>query len=247
MDKTWRRSVQPPVVELLQEYLVQTGAKPGDKLPTEAEFATELGIGRSGVREGIHALQALGIVEVRHGRGTFLRSGGSLDGLGRGLTFWSRLSLAEGGESDTLRLVTQVRMALETSLVHEVVGLHDDASFAAMEHAVEEMEALAREGSYAPAADRDFHHALYEPLANWVLDSIVYSFWDAMSRSSEPGALGAPEPIARVHRDILDALRAGDHAALASAMAAHFEPVTFRFTRRPAWRAGGEASTSAGL
>lgn len=241
MERSWRRATQPPVVELLQEYLVQTGAKPGDKVPTEAEFATELGIGRSGVREGIHALQALGIVEVRHGRGTFLRSGGSLDGLGRGLTFWSRLSLADEGGSDTLLLVTQVRMALETSLVHEVVGLHDDASFAALEHAVAEMEGLAREGSYAPAADRDFHHVLYQPLANWVLDGIVHSFWDAVRQSTGWEAVSPdPAPIAQVHRDILDALRAKDHATLAAAMKAHFEPVTFRASRQGTWRGGGD-------
>ena len=44
----------------------------GAKLPTEAAFMAEFGVSRTVVREAISKLQAAGLVETRHGVGTFV-------------------------------------------------------------------------------------------------------------------------------------------------------------------------------
>lgn len=46
--------------------------KVGDKLPNENDFANELGISRSTLREAIKVLTSLGILEIRRGKGTFV-------------------------------------------------------------------------------------------------------------------------------------------------------------------------------
>lgn len=46
--------------------------KVGDKLPNENDFANELGISRSTLREAIKALTSVGILEIRRGKGTFV-------------------------------------------------------------------------------------------------------------------------------------------------------------------------------
>lgn len=46
--------------------------KPGEKLPTEPEVMAEQGVSRTVVREGDLRLQAAGMVETRHGVGTFV-------------------------------------------------------------------------------------------------------------------------------------------------------------------------------
>ena len=43
---------------------------PGTKVPSERQLTKELGVGRSTVREALNGLAMLGIVEVRHGRGS---------------------------------------------------------------------------------------------------------------------------------------------------------------------------------
>jgi GntR family transcriptional regulator, transcriptional repressor for pyruvate dehydrogenase complex len=61
--------------EVLQEvrnYIDSQQVKPGDKLPSERELAEKLGTGRSSVREALRAMELLGIIETRHGEGTFL-------------------------------------------------------------------------------------------------------------------------------------------------------------------------------
>ena len=58
----------------------------GAPLPTEAELMEDLGVSRNSVREALKALQALDIVEIRHGYGTYVGQA-SLTPLIDGLTF----------------------------------------------------------------------------------------------------------------------------------------------------------------
>lgn len=44
----------------------------GDRLPTEPELVTELGVSRSAVREAVQSLSFAGVLKVRHGGGTFV-------------------------------------------------------------------------------------------------------------------------------------------------------------------------------
>jgi len=53
--------------------LIKTGVfPPGAQLPPERELAQQLGVGRTSVREALSALQMLGVVETKHGQGTFV-------------------------------------------------------------------------------------------------------------------------------------------------------------------------------
>jgi DNA-binding FadR family transcriptional regulator len=54
--------------------LIEGGVlEPGDQLPSERELSEELQVSRGTVREAVQFLQALGLVEIRHGTGTFVR------------------------------------------------------------------------------------------------------------------------------------------------------------------------------
>ncbi|MFI8922735.1 FadR/GntR family transcriptional regulator [Lysinibacillus fusiformis] len=46
----------------------------GEKLPSERVLSERLGVGRSSVREALRSLELLGLIETRHGEGTFLAS-----------------------------------------------------------------------------------------------------------------------------------------------------------------------------
>ncbi len=47
---------------------------PMSRLPRETELATELGVSRAALREAIRAMELLGILESRHGSGTYVTS-----------------------------------------------------------------------------------------------------------------------------------------------------------------------------
>ena len=44
----------------------------GDKLPNENDFASQLGVSRSTLREAIRTLTASGMLEIKRGKGTFV-------------------------------------------------------------------------------------------------------------------------------------------------------------------------------
>ena len=46
---------------------------PGDKLPPERQLAELLEVSRPSLREALHILQAQGLVQIKHGQGTFIQ------------------------------------------------------------------------------------------------------------------------------------------------------------------------------
>jgi GntR family transcriptional repressor for pyruvate dehydrogenase complex len=48
--------------------------KPGEKLPSERELSSTLGISRQSIREAMYRAESMGLVEVRHGEGSFVVS-----------------------------------------------------------------------------------------------------------------------------------------------------------------------------
>lgn len=69
-----RGSATRRVADALFEMLRSGRYRVGDRLPSELELAATLGVGRSAVREGIRELVTLDLVELRRGRGTYVRS-----------------------------------------------------------------------------------------------------------------------------------------------------------------------------
>jgi GntR family transcriptional repressor for pyruvate dehydrogenase complex len=53
--------------------------KPGDKIPSERELSSEIGISRQSIREALNRAEVMGLIEVRQGEGSFILS--SLEGL----------------------------------------------------------------------------------------------------------------------------------------------------------------------
>lgn len=60
------------VVKQLRELIVDQRIQPGDKLPSERVLCEKLNTSRSSVREALRSLELLGLIESRHGGGTFL-------------------------------------------------------------------------------------------------------------------------------------------------------------------------------
>ncbi len=54
------------------KYIRDNGLDAGDRLPTEAELAERLDVGRLSLREGLNALKSEGIIIAMQGRGTFV-------------------------------------------------------------------------------------------------------------------------------------------------------------------------------
>lgn len=217
--RSFRRPTSPSVEDLLKDLIVGRHFGPGDKLPTELEFADELGVSRSTVREALRSLRALGIVEIRHGYGLYVAET-SLARLADGLSFWSRLFERDGQE--VVQLIAEVRRVLECQLIGEVIGKQSEEDFRDMSEAISEIASEADRGARAFDADRRFHEALYRPLENWILVALLRAFWDSTAELLDVAPAFPLGQIAAQHQRILDALQQADRIGAIAAMEDHF-------------------------
>ncbi|MFC4556668.1 FadR/GntR family transcriptional regulator [Virgibacillus kekensis] len=72
MSISSKQKVYQGVLQEIRKYIYSNDLSPGDKLPSERELAEKLAAGRSSVREALRAIELLGLIETRHGEGTYL-------------------------------------------------------------------------------------------------------------------------------------------------------------------------------
>lgn len=212
--------------------ILERGLLPGDAMPTEQELTAELGVGRNTLREAIKVLQALGVVEIRHGFGMFVAEE-NLIALADSLTFRGQMSLRhKGHEANEL---VDVRQALESGLVGSAMAAINAEQLAELEKTVELMEQRAAAGQNFVDADKDFHRMLFEPLNNQLLSNLLGVFWDVYRTIHE--AMGSPDATkshlaetAHSHRELLDAIKAGNKALASELLGCHFDGIRAQLT-----------------
>lgn len=70
------------ILEQLKDKIIRGDLQPGSKLPPERELSDQLKVNRTTVREALHKLESMGLIEIKHGNGIFVKDfleSGSLD------------------------------------------------------------------------------------------------------------------------------------------------------------------------
>ena len=207
--------------ERLVELIHERELVPGAAMPTEPQLMELLGASRNSVREAIRALQALGIVDIRHGHGTFVGQA-SLHPLSTSLAFRVRSRAGEGIRA--IHDLVEVRELLETGLIGKVAeSPNDEARFSALEELVTAM-------AHDAGADRAFHALLYEDCGNELVLQLIELFWDTYHDVEH--LVGEPavrtDDILANHLRIVTALRSRDPEAARDALRLHFREVNLR-------------------
>lgn len=228
------RRDEPMTLVVLQQEIKQLildrHLGPGDPLPTESELVNLLRVGRNSVREALKSLQALDVVEIRHGYGTFVGSM-SLGPLADGLTFRLHHGLRDGLRG--LRELLQIREELEASLIRKVVPLLGGAELARLREAVDLFAAAAETGSHDARmyADEAFHQVIYQPLGNELVLQLLDTFWVVYQRLvGRLPDLPRPRALVDHHQAIVAALVAHDAQAAEAAVRAHFAEIEERLS-----------------
>ncbi|MEW2549187.1 FCD domain-containing protein [Streptomyces sp. NPDC047002] len=224
--------VRQHLEDRITELIFELGLAPGEAMPPENRLIEQLGAGRNSVREALRALHTRGIVDIRHGYGTFVGSA-PLGTMAPGLLFRTRQAVR--GNPGALRELVAVRRALESGLIGDVAALADQALFDRLDAEVAAMAAAPGgrggdgEAQDTAAADRRFHLMLFEPLGNELAAQLIELFWDAFQAvRADLRPAGPPDDLAHRHADIVDALRAGDAEAARRAVLDHFDDVESR-------------------
>ncbi|MFD7919833.1 FadR/GntR family transcriptional regulator [Streptomyces sp. NPDC059740] len=218
-----RGTMSEDVQGQIKQLILARRLVPGDALPTEAELVQLLDVSRNSVREALKALQAMRIVEIRHGFGTYVGSL-SLDPFVEGVAFRAAVRHHQGEAS--LYELMEVREALEAGLIGAVASGLPAEDLAVLHGLVDRMAEEAAAGRVEVLTDRSFHLALYRSLGNHLLSEVLDAFWDALRRVRDDFD-GSPhaDPLQtwQQHREIVAALEAGDGDRAVEAMHRHFD------------------------
>jgi len=218
-----RGSLGQRVQDSIKALILERGLGPGDPMPTEFELAGKLGVSRNSVREATKVLEAIGIVVIRRGAGMYVGDV-TLDGFVEQLEFHGNLSKRTGYHH--LKSLLEIRELLETGLVDHLLSMGSATAvdIATMELVIVKMEAEAAKGHYSSPLDSAFHRAHYAELGNPLVDKLLNAFWTIFNRleATLPPTTESPEEVARKHRRILEAVKAGDRAQAGKAMVEHF-------------------------
>ncbi|TAM93227.1 MAG: FadR family transcriptional regulator [Jatrophihabitans sp.] len=221
------RQAQQAIQDAIKELILAEGLVTGDPMPTEAELMERLGISRNSVREALKALQAVDIVEVRHGFGTYVGDC-SLDPFADALAFRGRMSLRT--DKHDLYEIMDLRQALEAGLIGQLIHVVTDDQLALLKVRLDELVAHSAQGEAGDRADRAFHEQLFAPLGSQLMSQLLRVFWDVyhdLNRELAPDVLD-PAQIADVHRAIYLAVAARDSEAAVAAMHDHFTGIRER-------------------
>lgn len=202
----------------LREYIDAKPLVPGDKLPTERELSSLLSVSRASVKQAIIALEVKGIVEVRHGDGTYVRkTDESHEDLTRLIE--KRLKLPE---------VLEAREALETQLAELAAKRRSDADIEAMRDALAQMETEINAGELGETGDALFHQALTKAANNEVLDFLMSSIRSAIAETRHESLSEPERPIKSLaaHRKILKAIESQDSNKARKMMREHLRVVS---------------------
>jgi GntR family transcriptional regulator, transcriptional repressor for pyruvate dehydrogenase complex len=213
------KSLPDAVMAEIQRVLVERGLKVGERLPSERELAQQLSVGRSSLREAMQGLQTMGLIEVRHGVGTFF-IGESGKWLLSPLTLYETPPRRLFAELIEARLMVEVRLAAlaaERATQEDIVKLREAAA----------KRARARRGQYVERG-LEFHLAVAAAARHTVLASmlkaVVHLYFDVLD-SLDPAARDVEAAFrARQqggHDEIVRMIEARDPQGAADAMRAH--------------------------
>ncbi|QPC81328.1 FadR family transcriptional regulator [Phototrophicus methaneseepsis] len=102
-----RGGIVDDIIEIIKQALITDELKPGQRLPSEMELMEQFGVSRNSLREAIKMLDALGVVDVRRGDGTYIASESSSRNL-RPLIFAMLLKTNATKDLVELRTLTEV-------------------------------------------------------------------------------------------------------------------------------------------
>ena len=171
-SRTTTRAYEDVVSEIEQS--VRSGAlSVGSQLPGERELAQQFGVSRVVIREAIRHLEARGIVDVRVGSGTYIRSVSGA-ALSKSFTLWLQLE-----DSAVLDLYA-VRQALEVTAASLAAVHATPEDLAQMRHLLDEWATLLAKSPFTDedvaASDNfevEFHYLLAKASRNTALETLL--------------------------------------------------------------------------
>lgn len=221
----YKLSVANETVERIADMIRAGKYAPGDRLPSERSLAEQLKVGRTSVREAIRRLETMGLVESRHGLGTFVKDPSRE-------VIQATLFPHSLATQETQEKLFDLREIIEVEAAARAAQRATADQIATMQKWLHRVEtSIAREDATGLiVADVEFHRQIIIATGNDILINLMDSIVDLLREmrldsTKIPQAL--PEIIAG-HRMVMAAIEAHDSEAARQAMRDHLAIIRAR-------------------
>ena len=208
------------IADRIRRLMLDGTLQPGEPLPGERDLAERFGVSRGSVRDALRMLETIGLLETRHGQGTFPRE---LD-VGR---LVAPLASVLTYRRDLQSELMDVRRMFEPAVARAAALRLTPADLADLRRILEVQRRKLKTGQSAILEDTAFHAVLARATQNRVIVSIMETLNDLLveSRKLTLKKRGRPERSIKGHEAVIDALAAGDGDAAAEAMRQHIDQI----------------------
>lgn len=219
MRRVENESLVNTVVERLREFIARQGLSAGDRLSAEPVLVEQLGVSRTVLREAVGRLQMIGLLDVQHGRGTFVASSAAL--ISSAKLMRSALSISP----QELMKYFEFRAVIESFAARRAAEIATDEDFVELGRLCDQIDAEDQDYVESVRTDFRFHCKLIEITGNELMMNVMNVLQEFIMAGM---VKTTPEPRDReysrkIHRELLEAIRSRDPRIAGEAMDRHMK------------------------
>jgi GntR family transcriptional repressor for pyruvate dehydrogenase complex len=208
------------IADRIRILIVDGTFPPGRPLPGERILAERFGVSRGSIRDAFRMLEMIGLLEMRHGQGTFPREL-TVDRLVTPLA--SMLTNRRDLEGELM----DVRRMFEPAVARVAATRLTDEDVDGLRRILEAQRRKVKAGQSALVEDTAFHAALARATRNTVVVRIMETLNDLLTESRKLALKqrSRPERSLKGHEAVVAALARRDEDGAARAMHAHIDEI----------------------
>nr|WP_106782282.1 FadR/GntR family transcriptional regulator [Lysinibacillus timonensis] len=213
------------VADIIEQQIVKKVILPGEKLDSVEQLAKHFEVGRSAIREALTSLQAKGLLEIRHGEGTFIKEVDVQDvqlHIPKSLLF----------DKTQIKNIFEIRKILEIGLIENAAKYRTNEHIEILRETLEAMKSAVFDAELSGEADILFHRTIAEaannPLLVTMLQNVSSKISDQIIRTRELLSKTKKEALLQLHQehiDIFNALESQDSQKAKATMESHLSNV----------------------
>lgn len=174
--KSGRGKLYTQIAEEIRDMIERGALQPGNRLPPLATLAEQFSCSRATVREALSSLRGQGLVEFRHGDGTYVRSAG--------VEMWmepidAAILLGRSQFNDLLEMQTAILAGIATTAARRR-PLRD---YSQLSRALFDLECAQTDAEQAITAELSFYMTLAQVSGNAVLENALRILQEALRSS----------------------------------------------------------------
>ncbi|WP_233680685.1 FadR/GntR family transcriptional regulator [Macrococcoides caseolyticum] len=195
-----------------------------EKLPSIQKLAQDYGVGQASIREALNALRVMGLLEIRHGEGTFVKNI-------KPKVFSKEMAVYT--KKDIIDLL-EVRKIIEVGTAGKAAMLRTDEDICNIKQALEQMKQAIHNQAIGEESDLAFHLAIANATENKLLIQLLEEVSDKIKTTMKETRkiwiyteTKSIEKLYNEHLEIFEAIESQNEKRAQEKMLKHLQEVEY--------------------